>query len=110
MKLSKIKIVFLSFVLFILIVYSVNYIKLFLDTRHIDTSPEASIEQYLKSNTNDYQIKSINIKEQEFRNRIYTVECDCSFKNEQNRGNQRYYFYLIDDLGWIVAKHERIAE
>ncbi|NQX66173.1 hypothetical protein HQN90_08555 [Paenibacillus alba] len=61
MKLSKIKIVFLSFVLFISIAYAVNYIKLFIDARHIDTSPEASIEQYLRFNTNGYQIKSIDL-------------------------------------------------
>ncbi|MEC0229964.1 hypothetical protein [Paenibacillus alba] len=61
MKLSKIKIVFLSFVLFISIAYAVNYIKLFIDARYIDTSPEASIEQYLRSNTNGYQIKSIDL-------------------------------------------------
>lgn len=108
MRLTKIKFAFLSFFLFISITYSVNIIKLFKDTSHIDSSPEASIKQYLRSNTNEYKIISVNLREKKFRNRIYLVECDCNFKNEEDRGIQRYNFYLIDDLGWIVYKLEMI--
>ncbi|NEW08994.1 hypothetical protein GK047_23660 [Paenibacillus sp. SYP-B3998] len=108
MKLTKIKIVLLSFLLCISIAYAVKYVELFMDAGHVDASPEASVERYLNSKTKEYKIISIALREKEFRSRIYRVECECIFKNEENRSIQRYDFYLIDDLGWIVEKYEKV--
>lgn len=79
---------------------------MFFDTRNIDSSPKASIEQYLSSNTNEFKIINITLSEKKFRDRIYLLECVCDFKNEENRGIQRYNVYLIEDIGWIVTKIE----
>jgi hypothetical protein len=107
---TNIKIVVFSVFLIISIVYFGNIIKLFFDTRIIDSSPEASIEQYLSSNTKEYKIINITLREQKvkFRERMYIIECVCNFKNEVNKGTQKYIVYLIEDIGWIVTKIEMI--
>ncbi|MBP1967669.1 hypothetical protein J2Z65_006941 [Paenibacillus aceris] len=103
---TRIILVFFSCFLFISIVYFSNIIKLFFDTRNVDSSPEASIEQYLSSNTNEYKVINVTLSEKKFRDRIYLLECDCNFINEKNRGIQRYNVHLIEDIGWIVTKIE----
>ncbi len=108
MQLTKFKLVFLGFFLLISIVYFVNYIKLFISASHIDSSPEASIEQYLRSNTNEYKIINVTLREEKFRERIYILECDCNFRNEEHKDTQKYYVYLLQDIGWVVTKIEMI--
>ncbi|MDR6550761.1 hypothetical protein [Paenibacillus qinlingensis] len=110
MRLTKTRIivVFLSCFLFISIVYFASIIKLFLDTRNVDASPEASIEHYLSSNTNEYKVINITLSEKKFRDRIYVLECECNFKNGKNSGIQTYKVHLIEDIGWIVTKIEGV--
>jgi len=112
LKLTKLKLIFIGFFLLISIAYSIAYsviiLKLFIDASSIDSSPEASIEEYLTSNTNEYKIINVTLSEEKFRERIYILECECNFKNEGNKGIQKYIVYLLEDLVWIVTKIETI--
>lgn len=110
MKLTKLNLIFsvafLMIFLPILIFYLVTYIKLFIDTSQIDSSPLAAIEEYLSYETHEYKIIDVTLKEEKFRERTYTLECECDFNNEEYKGAQKYDVHMIDDLAWIVTNIE----
>jgi heme/copper-type cytochrome/quinol oxidase subunit 1 len=112
MKLTKINVIFsiAFFILFlvILLVYFVIYIKLFIDADRINSSSQGSIEEYLSYETHEYKIINVTLKEEKFRARAYILECECDFKNEENKGTQKYDVHLIDDIVWVVTKMEKI--
>ncbi|MEO2202780.1 hypothetical protein ABGV42_03435 [Paenibacillus pabuli] len=112
MKITKLNFVLsiiLSIVLLsIVIVYSVIYFRFFYEASQIDSSPEASIEQYLSYETHNYKIINITLMEEKFREREYLLECECQFNNELNQATQKYKVHLIDDIGWVVTQMETI--
>jgi len=112
MKLTKLNLIFsvafLIVVLPILIYYLATYTKLFIDGAQIDSSPQAAIEEYLSYETHEYKIIDVTLTEEKFRERTYTLECDCHFKNEEYKGAQKYNVHMIDDLAWIVTDIEMI--